>query len=397
MQVGSTPPFVLAWTCLYAATILLFVRQRLRLKRVDLLFLLAGLFVVLSAFWSSNPLRSGIYGALLLMNALFVSQLIRKFDADTFVRLVVDTITLLCVIGLTLHIAGAELVSYYDPHGRTTIVGTDPIRGLFNHKITAGLYTAIGFALATATLSGLRKWFTCGVLLVFNVLTGSATGHFALVAGWSLSCVVRASLARRFSPTVFSTLLLLAILMIGPIMWLALPTLLEFLGRDPTLTGRTLLWAWGIDAGMQRPWLGWGYVGYIGSAEAIMYAQRLQRFVNYEVPHFHNSYVQAFVELGALGVVAYIFVLFMAMKRTYEAALKTRSRGFTGLAIIIPLIACAGMFMNLFIKYNSFVTMILLYSWLIYRPRSRAAEGITAVRRVSSPRLAIQRPVLERL
>lgn len=368
VAVGSTPAFMGAWTGLYVITIGLFVLQNGRVSYTDLIYFAVGLYAIFSALWSTNPMKTALYGGAFTMNALFVSQLLRHSNIDEIVTLIMRTIILLCAIGLVLSMVKVDVALYLDPHDRETIIGTHPVRGLFNHKITAGLYSAYGFVIAATTLKGVGRFGACALLTVFNLMTGSATGHLALVAGIGIFYITRFALSRHFSPTVFSGFLLVLSAIAGSLAWVVLPEVLSFLGRDPTLTGRTVLWSWGIGAGLERPLHGWGFVGYMGSQEAISYSASMGRFLSYEVPHFHNSYVQAFVELGAIGFAGYIALLFWSLRNAYSFALKYSSRGAAAVSMLVPLVAFSGMFINLFLKYNDFTTMFLLFTVMACRP-----------------------------
>ncbi|MFZ8379515.1 hypothetical protein ACO1LW_13610, partial [Staphylococcus aureus] len=69
-------------------------------------------------------------------------------------------------------------------------------------------------------------------------------------------------------------------------MWWSWTDVLDFLGRDVTLTGRTILWNWGIEVWAQRPILGWGYGAYFATPEAAAFAQTIPEFRSWDVPHF---------------------------------------------------------------------------------------------------------------
>ncbi|TGV63220.1 O-antigen ligase family protein, partial [Mesorhizobium sp. M00.F.Ca.ET.158.01.1.1] len=79
---------------------------------------------------------------------------------------------------------------------------------------------------------------------------------------------------------------------------------LGIFGKDSTLTGRTYLWEQGWNAAMRSPILGVGYAAYWvqGFAEA----ERLwnEFYITTRTGfHFHNTYVEALVELGFTGAV----------------------------------------------------------------------------------------------
>jgi O-antigen ligase len=89
-----------------------------------------------------------------------------------------------------------------------------------------------------------------------------------------------------------------------------LPLLLEALGRDPTFTGRTKLWAWAMDLNQSRRWFGSGYeafwinenTGYF--SEVFFWRQDPDgNNLPFGGPnHAHSGYVDIYLELGRLGI-----------------------------------------------------------------------------------------------
>jgi len=85
----------------------------------------------------------------------------------------------------------------------------------------------------------------------------------------------------------------------------------DLLGRNETMTGRTLLWKLATDLISQKPWLGSGYgTEWIGTnpSFALMFLQ-----MGWEPTHAHNGFLQIVLDLGFVGlglVVASIITYF---------------------------------------------------------------------------------------
>src|SRR5262249_49961529 len=87
-------------------------------------------------------------------------------------------------------------------------------------------------------------------------------------------------------------------------------SILEHLGKDSSLTGRTVLWDFGVAAFNERPWLGFGYKGWWtgeGTDAAL-----LQIVAQQELWMFHNNFIEVAVAFGVLGPVALIGVIVYA-------------------------------------------------------------------------------------
>ena len=76
--------------------------------------------------------------------------------------------------------------------------------------------------------------------------------------------------------------------------------LMVLLGRDATLSGRTLLWNQLIELIEQRPLLGYGY-GAIWRTSA-PYVQTLSTVIGWTPEHAHNGYLDLLLALGMSGI-----------------------------------------------------------------------------------------------
>jgi O-antigen ligase len=80
--------------------------------------------------------------------------------------------------------------------------------------------------------------------------------------------------------------------------------LLESVGRDPTLTGRTQLWAAVSDAIMRRPWLGYGYASF-WRYQGVDLAAVIST-IHWAAPHSHDAYLDLCLDLGLTGLVVFL-------------------------------------------------------------------------------------------
>jgi O-antigen ligase len=80
----------------------------------------------------------------------------------------------------------------------------------------------------------------------------------------------------------------------------------EMIGKDPTLTGRTDLWAYVLAAIDQRPLLGWGYWGFWSSDNHV--ATEISEVVQWPVPEAHNAVLEILLNVGIVGATFFIFL-----------------------------------------------------------------------------------------
>lgn len=130
-------------------------------------------------------------------------------------------------------------------------------------------------------------------------------------------------------------------------------SILIYFGKDPTLTGRTELWAVAYDNIRERPLLGLGYRAYWvegnAEAEALWHQFGITQKMGF---HFHNLYISNAVEIGIIGVAIQTAIIFGAF---IGAIFKLIKSATTENMFFV-------MFM-LFIIYRSFGEVQLFYSF----------------------------------
>jgi exopolysaccharide production protein ExoQ len=85
------------------------------------------------------------------------------------------------------------------------------------------------------------------------------------------------------------------------------------LGKDSTLTGRTILWPLVIELIDKKPLLGWGYRAMWQSTDTI--TRRIDSMAGFTVPSAHNAFLEIALELGGIGVVVLVLLMWAALRR----------------------------------------------------------------------------------
>jgi O-antigen ligase len=270
------------------------------------LVLLGGLTLV-SAAWSIDPALTVRRGLAVFMTLVFALWLAARYSWRDLIRL---TALMFAVLAAGSFIAGALFPGFGVMHE----VHVGAWKGLWWEKNTLGGYMAFGsaaFAAAIAAAPGRTErliWFGFVGLAVLLVLL--STSRTALLA--TLICTAgpaAIALARRgfgFAVlAVFSGLCglaaLLGVLIIGP------GVILEALGRDPTLTGRTDIWAALSDAIAARPWTGYGYGAFWEVDDGPVFWVR--QATVWPVPTAHNAWLETALSIGLPGMVLAMVVV----------------------------------------------------------------------------------------
>jgi len=287
---------ILIFYALWLPQILLARPFVLRLSGALILPGLLAAYCILSLIWSAYPLRTLILGLEYASMIVCVVIIARRVAAPDFVKgVALGTFLVLAVL-----FSGGEF----------------SFEGWFGSKNQVGFFAQTAIIMALLLLFTLKKKPL--QQLVF-VLVPLALGAHCLVLSESAASVVAllavlAVFALAVTLNIFKAALrpLILGLMILTVATLAVALSafdinvkdrgLAALDKSPTLTGRTYLWEEGVGAGLVNPVFGHGYGAFWVHGQP--HAERLwQEFHIAERTgfHFHNLFIQSFVDLGLIG------------------------------------------------------------------------------------------------
>lgn len=377
-SVADNTIFSVSWIFLHMLSAVVLLTSRSLTAVPVAIALGVGAVVVISSAWSVSPMDSLVYGGMAAGNILVACLLASERSLPEIARMFLRVLAVLVFAGMFAAAVGYEQVSDFDPHARPNFFGGDPIRGFFQHNIMAGFFAATGAVLAMTLLRGIRRLGLLSAFIVFVLWAGSATG-FLLTA----AAVIIVPLARVLIPRIPLRGLLVVALPVGVVVGVLVSqiwvSLLEITGRDPTLTGRTILWEWGYRAIAERPVAGWGFTGYFNSAEGAIPSLYVPEFDNYDIAHFHNSYIQTAVDLGMLGLMILIVILIYTTATAYVYSRTTDTGVGVGLVMVMVIFLIASPTEFLFINYNHFGTFALFtlfFGMLIHRRKDYAQRHV---------------------
>jgi exopolysaccharide production protein ExoQ len=140
--------------------------------------------------------------------------------------------------------------------------------------------------------------------------------------------------------------------------------LVEGLGKDPTMSGRTVIWYGSFMKIAERPWLGYGRESFWvkGSQDAWeVGALLVQGFVP---AHAHNGYIDILIDLGIIGLILFLIgfipTIVLAFKRAYKA---TRPEDLWPLALMM-LVFLYNMTESVLMKRANFYWVIYLSTFI---------------------------------
>lgn len=319
-------------------------------------FVAWALLALGSAAWSLSPWTSFYHGIQLLLTVLFGILLGVQGGGLRLLRQVFVALSICQVFSL--------VAVAFKPHLAIGVGGE--WSGAFHHKNTLGAGMAL--QVVTGLILILAGWRRIPVLIATLtaalLLLRSSSGASIVVLAVAVAPLPLA-LTFRNSPRLAGLVLGSAIMALSVALAIVALSgtdltqmLLGRLGKDATLTGRTILWHFGLDAFAERPLLGHGYRGFWeGSTAAVFH---LRNAIGQELWHFHNNGIEALVAFGVIGPVALLAGLAVAVTRTLRVHLATGAWGpFWALQVVIA-VAVSSLAENVLIVNHGFHQVLLV-------------------------------------
>lgn len=294
---------------IYTLTLLLLLarwKSSLRTALRDPVILLLAGMSFLSFLWSDFPDTSFRKGIATIQTTTFGVYMASRFSLKQQLQMLAWVLGFIVIFSILFTLAfpgvaieaGANAGSWRGPFTQKNLLSR------------IGVLASIVFLLL-ATDSNRKSyllWGGFGISVVLILLTGSKTSLLLLLTILFLLPLYK---ALRWKDTVFIPLLITLTLVGGSITTFVVgnwENLLQALGRDPTLSGRTGLWELALEKISERPWLGYGYQGFWlegGGAEIIWKAE------GYKPPHAHNGFINMMLDFGLVGL--FLFLLILAL------------------------------------------------------------------------------------
>jgi len=223
------------------------------------------------------------------------------------------------------------------------IVGNSNILGML--AVVALILFAVRLALRKG--SPLWGWFWVAMAIMTIALTRSSTALVSLIVMalvFIYLFMVRGTRGWHRVSTYLGGLIAAACLVTSVIVFSA--PLLNLLGKSSDLTYRFDIWETVWDLAVQRPAAGWGWVSYWAPWVEPFNDLVVIRGVTYL--QAHNAWLDVFLQLGVIGLIAFGVLVATALARSWLLAIDTTGirTGVHGLvwpASALPLVLLAGL------------------------------------------------------
>ncbi|AKG21133.1 O-antigen ligase family protein [Calothrix sp. 336/3] len=352
----------------YALVIFLILRRLPRFAYVatrDMSLLIFVGLAVISILWSVSPSDTFMHIRAALRSTLFGIYLSTQYTPREILRLLCWVTAIAAILSIIACLSLPSLAI------DSTITSTGAWQGIFAHKQNLGRFmsfTASIFLVLLLDKSHRRFINIAGLILAVAliILSQSKTALISLVLLISLLPlykVIQQKKARAFS-------LLIALLVgssIATLLAVNLETIVvDILGKNLELNGRTPIWELSILQGIQRPFWGYGYNAFWTSSygnQVIMntWAGLDEKFASGEIIfHAHNGFLDIFLQLGMIGFCVFILHFFSVVMRIIKLIVLTRKIEYFWMLIFLEFYFVANMAEGLIILPTNGIY------WVIY-------------------------------
>lgn len=260
-----------------------------------------------SATWSGSTGETALRAFQLMLTTAFAWSFASRYSLDEQLECIRYALLVLLISSLIL---GLLFPEYGLMHGEFE----GAWRGAFTHKNGLGRVSLLGLVVFGSIISRRERRKSVDIFgfIASALLLILSTSRSPLVELLVIISLVPLFRSFRKQGSLFLVYVLgasSAALIVAVWGYSHLDKILELLGRDATMSGRTALWFAVLSFISQRPWLGYGFgafwQGMNGNSAFISLA------LNWQVPHAHDGYLDATLDIGLVGlslVVAFIVI-----------------------------------------------------------------------------------------
>jgi exopolysaccharide production protein ExoQ len=286
---------------LILASLALFCRAYYSNRRISaggVLALATTAFLFLSTSWSYDPAATVRQAVVYLFVVVGSIGIARTLDVDEYMELLKRTCFLSAVASLVLLAVSPSAARLVD------------FQGIFSHKNVLGQVMAAGALACLHVIRVDRRRRVRNILMLFVFIgmafaSASATACLAVFVICCASGII-ALFQKGGAALLIGILLVLILVPIIVVIAVDPDPILEMIGKDPTLTGRTDLWTYVINDISLKPLLGWGYFGFWSPNNPAEF--EIANAFGVLLTQAHNGLLEMLLNVGVVGTAIFIFL-----------------------------------------------------------------------------------------
>ncbi len=305
---AETPILRMVWLPVYAVTAgLIAFRFEKIIRAWPAWLILFGLIVLayVSKYWSIDPEVTSRRVIAMAINSAFAVYVGCVFRGAPLPRMLMNTCLVMAIGSLIMVFAFPRIgVHQMDNAGLW--------RGLWYEKNQMGLVMVVGAVSSAAVLAadhlagnGRRPWvplLAFGLTTLLVMATQSKTSLLCWLLG--VGMIGFWWLLKQGGAAITIVAVWFAVVTSSLAAWLwntDSAAILQALGKDPSLTGRTLIWEALMRRVAERPMTGYGFSAFWG-VDSIP-AREIRLETQWPVPSAHNGWIDLLVQLGWPGAI----------------------------------------------------------------------------------------------
>jgi exopolysaccharide production protein ExoQ len=264
-------------------------------------FFLLVVWALVSFRWSNQPDLTLRQGLLFCATYLVACMLAQYLSWVRIGRILAGLFTAQAIISASLALLKPEW-------GVMTEVYPGSWSGIWSFKQTLGVAMAVGSGCTSGYLLMRPKaWVWCvpGLLAMLLCVIKSQATTAILVTGFAMVVPFSVWIAQRNrAASVFAAwAVLTAAITLALMVTVLAPFIFQALGKAPTLTGRTDIWAALESALHARPWLGWGFQAFWTDRSVTSPVEEIEAAMQgFRPPDAHSTPLDIRLQLGYVGI-----------------------------------------------------------------------------------------------
>jgi O-antigen ligase len=296
-------------------------------------FLVLPILAFASVLWSQSPALTLLEAATLALTTLFAVYLYVRFPGDQLISFLTGA--------AAVALLACTFVVVFFPNIGVDALQEDSWRGVFSQRNNCAVYCVcflvIGLHYRARHLAQYFLRATVLLLaLLFIVMSGSRTGWLVTVFAVGVTFGLR--LIQRMPWRVRLLFLMTLTIPAGAVILLVaahLNELLGLIGKDPTLSQRTIIWLTVLSPIAKHPFVGYGYsafwLGLAGeSANTVL-------ITGWAENQAQSGYLDVMLQLGLLGLIPLVWMLGRGLIQA-SRALNPRNTAATQAATVLLLV-----------------------------------------------------------
>lgn len=303
-----------------------------QLLRANLPLVVLLVLVLISLGWSLDPALSPRRAIAIIGSTLIAYVVVIKLSVEDFHDGMIWALGIVAVLSM-ISIIVAPSFGIHQANDPLTAHHAGSWRGLYYHKNNLGRLMAPMTALLIVCAPPRLPLIVRMVFLIAGLaLTLGSTSKQAIVLLMLMVMVYPLILYLQRQNALVVGVLLSFGLSLGAVSVLLFEpvagTVLGWMGRDLSLTGRTGIWAVAITETLDhRPLLGSGF--------AAGWNERAVAMLSHDIGHAHNGYINLFQDLGLVGIGVFLVVAVQVTVRYLKLRSWTPPRVFVFLGLLL--------------------------------------------------------------